>query len=119
MINLGYILAAITVLCLCLGNLCFDNAAKRHPSLFKMQNILRLAVQPVFIIGLVFYGLGTVLWVAALQHVPLSFLYPFLAAQYLLVPVISLALRRERPSLRLTIGLLLLLIGLGFIIGAG
>ena len=119
MMNLGYILAGITVLCLCCGNLCFDATAKRHPSLFNLHNILRLALQPVFIVGLVFYGLGTVLWVAALQHVPVSYLYPFLASQYLLVPMISLALKREWPSLRLASGFLLLFIGLGFIVSAG
>ncbi|MDI9350239.1 MAG: EamA family transporter [Candidatus Symbiobacter sp.] len=114
--SLGYALAAATMMCLASGNLWFDAVAKRHASLFRLENIVRLAWQPMFLLGLGAYGLGTILWVAALQHEPLAYLYPFLASQYVLVPLLSLLLRRERPSPRLLVGFIILCAGLGFII---
>ena len=115
---IGYILACMTVLCLTSGNLLFDSAAKNHPSLFKPRNIILLATEPVFMSGLVLYGVGTILWVAALQRVPLAYLYPFLAGNYVLVPIASLIIKRELPSPRLTVGIMILCLGLGFIIAA-
>jgi drug/metabolite transporter (DMT)-like permease len=63
-------------------------------------------------IGLVSYGLGTLLWLMALARLPLSKVYPFTILTFLMVYVASFAMLGEKVSLSLLVGSALIISGL-------
>jgi drug/metabolite transporter (DMT)-like permease len=65
--------------------------------------------------ALVLYASATLLWVAALQHAPLSRLYPVMALSFLLVPLGGMLLLGERVSLGYWAGAALIVVGLAVI----
>jgi drug/metabolite transporter (DMT)-like permease len=63
------------------------------------------------------YAALTVLWVWILSFIPLSRAYPFLALAFALTPALGCLVFAERLSMRLVIGIVLILCGLFFIAG--
>ena len=62
---------------------------------------LRVVTTPFVIIGLACYGLGAVAWLVVLSRLDLSFAYPFLALNFVLITVASrLVLGEAVPMLR-------------------
>lgn len=56
---------------------------------------------PLVLLGLFFYGVGALAWIAALTRLDLSVAYPFLALNFVLVALSSWLILRERiPVLR-------------------
>lgn len=54
-----------------------------RPDLF-FPTLLRIAVTPSIIIGLVSVGIASVLWLSVLSRVPLSWAYPMLSMSYII-----------------------------------
>ncbi|MCX8500831.1 MAG: 4-amino-4-deoxy-L-arabinose-phospho-UDP flippase [Alphaproteobacteria bacterium] len=98
------------------GNLILEFSAGSLPPVRSPAGLLKFLVNLPFLLGLGLSGLSTILYISVLQRVPLSQVYPMMATNYVLVPLLSLAIRRERPSGRLAIGLVLLVAGLYFIV---
>jgi len=66
-----------------------------------LQTVWRVFTTPLVIIGLAFYGVGSVFWLAVLSRLDLSFAYPMLALTYVLVPLSAhLFLGEKVPPLR-------------------
>jgi drug/metabolite transporter (DMT)-like permease len=63
-------------------------------------------------IGVLLYGVGSVLWVIALSKLPLSRVYPFTVLTFVLVYVASFAILGERISASVIAGSLLVVAGL-------
>lgn len=56
---------------------------------------------PLVLLGLFFYGVGALAWIAALTRLDLSVAYPFLALNFVLVALSSWLVLHERiPALR-------------------
>ncbi|WP_026369849.1 EamA family transporter [Kallotenue papyrolyticum] len=73
--------------------------------------LLRLAVSPYVIGGLLLYVSGTFFWLVAMSRTQLSYLYPFASLSYVLLMIVAWALFREHiPPLRL-LGALIICIG--------
>jgi drug/metabolite transporter (DMT)-like permease len=70
-----------------------------------------------FLSALVLYAGFALLWVWILSFTPLSRAYPFVALAFALTPLLAVSLFGETISLRLIIGLLLILGGLFFVSG--
>lgn len=67
---------------------------------------------PLVMLGLVFYGLGALAWIAVLARLDLSVAYPFLALNFVLVTVVSrLFLGETVPPLR-WLGILVIIAGI-------
>jgi drug/metabolite transporter (DMT)-like permease len=65
-----------------------------------------------FIVALVLYAALTVLWVWILSFTPLARAYPFVALAFALTPALGILLFGETASLRLVIGIVLIIGGL-------
>jgi drug/metabolite transporter (DMT)-like permease len=65
-----------------------------------------------FIVALILYAALTVLWVWILGFTPLSRAYPFVALAFALTPALGIVVFGETASLRLAIGIALIVCGL-------
>jgi drug/metabolite transporter (DMT)-like permease len=65
-----------------------------------------------FISAMVFYSIGTFLWVILLKTVPLSRAYPFVALSFALLPIAAYFLFEEPLTLRYAGGMAVFLAGL-------
>tara|TARA_Y100000310_G_scaffold337830_1_gene425909 strand:- start:622 stop:969 length:348 start_codon:yes stop_codon:yes gene_type:complete len=79
---------------------------------FKIKDILK---NYYLIFGLLFYALGTVLFVPALKGGELSVLYPLVATTYIWVSLWSMKFLKEKMNKQKWIGVLLVVIGVVFI----
>ena len=77
-----------------------------------LQMALKVATNPLVIVGLSLYVLGAVTWLTVLSRVQLSFAYPILALSYAIVPVLAwLLLGESVPSVR-WLGIATILLGI-------
>jgi len=82
-------------------------------------NIFKIIKNKDLILGLMFYGLGTILFWPALKGGELSVLYPIVSTVYIWVTLWSVMMLKEKMSKQKWIGLVLIILGVVFIgIGA-
>jgi drug/metabolite transporter (DMT)-like permease len=74
----------------------------------------RIATNPFVIGGLCVYGLSTLFWLTALSRVPLSYAYPFISLNLLVIMLVSWGLFGEQLSWLRIVGTLI--IGIGVIL---
>jgi multidrug transporter EmrE-like cation transporter len=56
---------------------------------------------PLVMLGLLFYGVGALTWIAVLSRLNLSYAYPFLALNFVLIALVSwLVLDETIPAMR-------------------
>ena len=79
------------------------------------DRLLALFYNLYFLSAVVLYAGFALLWVWILSFTPLSRAYPFVALAFALTPLLAGSLFGETISLRLIIGLLLILAGLFFV----
>ena len=79
------------------------------------QVILRLLANPLFLVAVVLYGLGFVLWLVVLSKLELSYAYPILALSYCLVPLLSRLIFAEPVSPMRWIGIAIICCGVGVV----
>ncbi len=60
-----------------------------------LQLLWRMFTNPWVFVGLVCYGLSTILWILILKEKDLSMVYPMLASGYILVVLFSWLVRHE------------------------
>lgn len=76
------------------GQVLFKAARSAHLE----ASIVELAMQPVFLVGLMCYGLSAVSWLWVLSRAQLSFAYPILALSFPIVVWLSALLFAETIS---------------------
>lgn len=111
-----YVQIVVIIAMLCAGQLLFRQSALSVPPLNTVSGMLSLARSPVFLLALVLYGVSTLLWVGVLQQAPLSRVYPFMALSFAVVPLLSALTSNETLSVRLGLGICMIVGGL-FLIG--
>ncbi|MDP8962895.1 MAG: hypothetical protein M3O33_02690 [Cyanobacteriota bacterium] len=75
--------------------------------------LLRLATEPLFVIGFIAYGSASLIWFRVIATEPLSTAYPLLVSlTFLLVTLSAAILFRESVSLGKLLGLGVVLIGI-------
>ena len=102
----------IVTLTLGAGQLLFKIAAGRIPAISGLADVPRIFADPVMWVAIAVYVFATVLWVALLQRVPLSYAYPFIALAFVLVPLGAAAFLGERLSLNFFLGSALIIGGI-------
>ena len=81
----------------------------------KLSSISSLIKNYYLFIGIILYGLGTVLFIPALKGGDLSVLYPFVALVYIWVSLLSVKFLGEKMNRFKWIGVALIIIGVIFI----
>ena len=79
---------------------------------FNFKSILKTKE---LLIGLVFFGLGTLLFIPALKGGELSVLYPFIALGYVWVAFLSKLILKEKITPLKWIGIFIIIIGVSLI----
>lgn len=63
--------------------------------------ITSIVTTPFMLLGLFLYGCGALAWIAVLKRMDLSYAYPFLALNFVLIAIVSrFILGEEVPALR-------------------
>jgi undecaprenyl phosphate-alpha-L-ara4N flippase subunit ArnE len=78
----------------------------------KGSGMLSLATDPYFVSALALYGVGTLIWIYVLRHLPLGQAYPFMALSFVLVPIASVLVFGESLGLRYWLGAGLIVAGM-------
>jgi drug/metabolite transporter (DMT)-like permease len=73
--------------------------------------LLRIATNPFVVGGLAIYGLSTVFWLAALSRAQLSYAYPFVSLNYLIILLVSWRLFDEHLSPARLVGTFIVALG--------
>jgi drug/metabolite transporter (DMT)-like permease len=98
------------------GQLLFKMAAMRGATGGTLGTRIAGAVlNGYFVTAVILYAALSVLWVWILSFTPLSRAYPFVALAFALAPVLAVVMFSEPVSVRLVIGIALILSGLIFI----
>jgi drug/metabolite transporter (DMT)-like permease len=71
----------------------------------------RMATNPYVLGGLCIYGLATIFWLTALSRVPLSYAYPFVSLNFLVILLVSWRLFGEDISVWRLLGTLVVGVG--------
>jgi len=81
--------------------------------------VMMILQSPLVLAGLVLYGVGALAWIAVLARMDLSYAYPFLALNFVLITLVSrIALGETIPTVR-WIGIGIICIGIFLIARAG
>lgn len=100
------------------GQLLFKMAALRGAGDGPLaERIAGFLLNGYFFVALILYAALTVMWVWILSFTPLSRAYPLLALAFALTPALGCLVFAEPLSMRLVIGIVLILGGLFFIAG--
>lgn len=87
------------------------------PGVFSL--VAMILQSPLIIGGLLLYGVGALAWIMVLRRLDLSYAYPFLALNFVLITVISYFILDEHiPPLRL-LGIGVIVIGILLIARSG
>lgn len=60
--------------------------------------VTAILTSPLILAGIGFYGLGALAWIAVLARMDLSYAYPFLALNFVLITIMAQAFMRLCPS---------------------
>ena len=72
---------------------------------------MTLLRSPLFMIGLVTYGVSVLTWLAVLRRVPLSIATPFVALVYVAVPIAAKVVFGDHLSWRMALGMAFVAVG--------
>jgi drug/metabolite transporter (DMT)-like permease len=103
-----YLALIICVLCISAGQVLFKMSANN----MRETAIWGLFFDPIFIAGVVLYGLTTLGWVWCLQDVPLNRAYLFMSLAYIIVPVLGLLFFKEVLTFRYFLSVALIVSGI-------
>lgn len=76
------------------------------------HTVWSLATNPLIIAAVAVYAVGTLLWLAALSRLDLSFVYPWSALAYILITLSAHFILHETVSAQRYLGVLVICLGL-------
>ncbi|MAS32549.1 MAG: multidrug resistance protein [Anaerolineaceae bacterium] len=108
---LGFIL--ISVFLNAIGQLVFKAALNSLGTLeLSVDMLVRMALNPLLILGLVIYVVSTFTWLISLSKADLSFAYPFLSLTYFVVLIGGAMLFNDQITAPRVIGFIVVVVGL-------
>jgi drug/metabolite transporter (DMT)-like permease len=100
------------------GQLLFKAAALRYAADAPLgERLLSLVQNAYFLAAIILYGGLTLLWVWLLTFTPLSRAYPFVALAFAITPLLGGLVFGEAITMRLLLGIVLILGGLLLVAG--
>ena len=103
-----YFLLFLCVVGLSVGQVLFKKSAN---ILKTLDSPWKIIFEIPFLGALTVYGVTTLIWVWALQHVPLSRAYMIMALAFVIVPVLGHYFFDETINMRFAFGVLLIISG--------
>ena len=103
-----------------MGQLLFKLAADSAsvgPSSSAVEQVIRMLSNPFFVIAMAMYFALSLMWVWILGFIPLSRAYPFVAAAFIVTPLLGHLFFNEALDLRFAFGLVLIVCGLVLVVG--
>jgi drug/metabolite transporter (DMT)-like permease len=79
----------------------------------------KIFTHPRIIAGFGLFGIGAVIWLAAISRVPLSWAYPMLSIGYILILLFSAIILREQIAPLRWIGALVICVGIVLVFRSG
>jgi drug/metabolite transporter (DMT)-like permease len=108
--SIGLILASVA--CGAVGQLILKAGMKSlGPLQLSVDTLLKMATNPLLIVGIAIFGMSTLLWLVALMKVDLSFAYPFLSLTYIAVLVGGALLFDEQVTFARVVGFAVIVTG--------
>lgn len=106
---INYLLLIMVSLLTCAGQLCQKQAAQcwALPQEKRLAPVLRWLVSAVLLLGL-----GMLLWLRLLQHLPLSVAYPILSFNFVLVTLAAQLFYGEKAASRHWLGVASIMFGI-------
>ena len=83
---------------------------------FDLSTLFRMFTNWQVDLGIALYALSTIFWLSALSKKDLSYVYPFTAANYILIVLLSYFVLGEHIGIERVVGILLVITGLYVII---
>lgn len=84
-----------------------------------LQTIQLILHAPLVLTGLLLYALGALSWIIVLSRLDLSYAYPFLAVNFVLVTLVSRLVLGESVPLMRWMGILVICVGILIVAGSG
>jgi multidrug transporter EmrE-like cation transporter len=81
------------------------------PLQLSAETLMRMATNPLVIVGIAIFAVSTILWLLALMKADLSFAFPFLSLTYIVVLFGGTVLFHEEVTLARVIGFAVIVIG--------
>jgi multidrug transporter EmrE-like cation transporter len=106
------IIIYICVLIMVLGQVIFKQVALNYN---RAGSLLSWSVLGLGSVGIVLYGLSTLLWIVVLQTVPISKAYPFFALGFVLIPLAGVLFFGESIFISQYVGITLIIAGIACI----
>lgn len=111
---MNYILILFNIVLLVLGQALWKIGVEKI-QLNEPGDIISILFSPFIVIGIILYGLATVIWIYLLSKFPLSFLYPLQSLAYVFGLIVAIVLFQEYVPITRWIGVGIILIGIYFI----
>ncbi|MBZ0282386.1 MAG: hypothetical protein K8L97_16715 [Anaerolineae bacterium] len=77
----------------------------------SVDTLLKMATNPLLLVGIAIFGVSTLLWLLALSKADLSFAYPFLSLIYIAVLIGGAVLFQEAVTLPRVLGFAVIVTG--------
>lgn len=78
-----------------------------------VQSLVAMIIQsPLVLLGLALYGIGALAWIAVLSRLDLSYAYPFLALNFVLIALVSQLILGESIPLLRWLGISVICVGI-------
>ena len=94
-----------------------ERAGGASDGLFSLVGLILRT--PMVLLGLALYAVGAVAWIAVLQRMDLSYAYPFLALNFVLVVLVSQVVLGESVPLMRWVGIGVICVGILLIANSG
>ena len=77
--------------------------------------IFSILLEKHIFLGLLLYGISSILWIIALSRAELSYIYPLLGISYVLIAIFSKLIFGEALTFTRIVGILLIVIGVSLV----
>ena len=91
---------------------------KKGADTLKLDKLSSIIKNKFLIIGILIYGLGTIMFIPALKGGEISVLYPFVSLSYVWIAIYSIILLKEKMTFLKWLGIAAIILGVS-IIGFG
>ncbi|MGD0794312.1 MAG: EamA family transporter [Dehalococcoidales bacterium] len=121
----GLILVSICIVCAVVGQIAMKSGMGDIGEISNMRQLLNshtlflIFTNIRILIGLLFYAVSAVLWLAALSTLNVSFMYPLLSLAYVVTAILAFVFLKEKITPFGWLGIILVVGGCFLILKAG
>lgn len=80
-----------------------------------LQNLVRIYLNKFVIMGSIIYGTSMILWIAVLSKIELSYAYPMVSMNFVIVAILSKILFKEHVSRTRWISIIIIVFGVALL----